>query len=888
MGIDAAMAGSGLGSYCPEAVGLLEREDHLATLVDRFEQARDAGRLVLVAGEAGSGKTALVQEFRSRYLADPGRATRVLVGRCDDLFAARPLGPVADIARETGGALASAIAAGERGAVFDAFLGELGRPGSADEPVVVVLEDLQWADEATLDLIRIVARRLDVLRCLVIATHRDDLPADHALRRAWGSLVGPNVTRMRLAPLSPEAVAALAAGSGIDPASLHSRTGGNPFFVIEVLAGEQAGLPPTVRDMVLARATHLHGPARDCLDAAAVLGRHATADLVVQVGDADASAVDECVAAGLLATDGTHLEFRHDLTRETIEDALTPLRRRQLHRRALDVLTDDDDLVRRAHHALGSGERDAIVDLAVRAADECVTVGAHEQAATLYRGALDHEDGFAPEELQRTLQAYAQACRHLDRTTDAVVAGDRALALLLATGDDAAIGAWEAELSSVYWSADRGEEATAIALSAVGRLEPLGPSAALARARSQLAGQWMVSGRFDEGIREGRRALELADRFGEDGAAVGALIAVGMSMCASGDPDGTAIMEEACDRAKRAGMVREATVASANLGEAHRFFGHPQRALEVIADAVGLAEEHELVYRRNCLFVTRSTSLLLLDRWDDVLADANVLLAESTFAPHHRGLALVGVGRVRARRGDPGVTEALDEALDLLAPIGDAQYLHPVRVARAEAAWLAGDLPRARAEIETLVDLLDRLDVDAVTDAARWAARAGLDWAPPEGALDASPLPDVAVVGRRAVADHWIERGCSYEAAEVLGDSDDEAELREAYERLVALGARPRAQQVARRLRDLGASDVPRGPRATTRANAAGLTAREVEVATLLAAGHTNTEIAGRLFLSPKTVDHHVSAVLTKLGVSSRRHVAAAAARAGAPLDDGS
>jgi DNA-binding CsgD family transcriptional regulator len=359
-----------------------------------------------------------------------------------------------------------------------------------------------------------------------------------------------------------------------------------------------------------------------------------------------------------------------------------------------------------------------------------------------------------------------------------------------------------------------------------------------------------------------------------------------MSMCCLGDLDGVPVMEEALDRAKRAGMAREASVVCANLGEAYRLSGHLEKALDVFADGVAMAEEHELIYRRNCLFVTRSASLLLLDRWDEVIADANLLLGESTFASHHRGLALVAVGRVRARRGDPGVAEALDEALELLEPIGDPQYIHPVRVARAEAAWLTGGVARARAEIEPLLDLVDRLDVDAITEVARWTARAGLEWTPSPGALLGSPLPDIAVHGRRAVADYWGERGCEYEAAEVLGDSDDEADLREAYERLLALGARPRAQLVARRLRDLGARDVPRGPRATTRANVAGLTAREVEVASLLAAGHTNAEIADRLVLSPKTVDHHVSAVLSKLGVSSRRLVAAAAAAAGAPLDD--
>lgn len=869
-------------SYRWEPVGLLERDEHLATLVDRFERAGEAGRLVLVAGEAGAGKTALVDEFRARHLTGPG--DRVLVGRCDDLFAARPLGPIADIARETGGPLAEAVASGDRAAVFDAFLAELASPSGADEPAVVVLEDLQWADEATLDLVRFVTRRLDVLRCLVIATHRDDLAADHPLRRAWGSLVGPLVTRLTLPPLSRAAVATLAADSGVDARSLHARTGGNPFFVIEVLAGERAALPSTVRDMVLARAAHLQGPARDCLDAAAVLGRHATVDLVARVGDGDIAAIDECVAAGLVVADGDRLAFRHDLTRETIEDALTPLRRRQLHRRALDALADDDDLVQRAHHALGSGDRDAIVDLAVRAADACVAVGAHVQAAAFYRGGLEHETLLAPGERLRAVQAYAETCMHLDRTADAVEAGDRARDLLIEAGDVVALAEWETWLSGIYWSADRSSEGAVIATTAVERLEPLGPSPALARAVAELSSHLMVSGRFADAIANGRRALDLAERFEVETAAVSALNACGSAMCCQGDFDGAALLADALDRAKRAGLVRDACRVSSNLGEAHRLSGHPERALTVFADGVTIADEHELLYRRNCLFVSRAPSLLLLDRWDDAVADANTLLTQSGIASHHRGLALVAIGVVRMRRGDPGVGDALEEALALLDAIGDPQYVHVVRVARAEASWLAGDVVRARDEIAALLPLTDRLDTEQLCDMARWTRRVGIDWRPPSEAVDASPVPQVADVGRRAVAAWWDDRGCGYQAADVLGDSDDEVELREAHDRLLALGARPRAQMVARRLRDLGARDVPRGPRPSTRANAAGLTAREVEVASLLAAGMTNAEIADRLVLSPKTVDHHVSAVLSKLGVASRRHVAGAAARAGLTL----
>ena len=288
------------------------------------------------------------------------------------------------MARGRTGPLGRALDAGDQAAAFDAFLAELIAP---PHPVVVVLEDLQWADEATLDLVRFVARRLDSLPCLILATHRVELAPDHPLRRTVGSLVGPLVTRLSVPPLSVEAVATLAAGTGLDPVALHARTGGNPFFVVELLAEDSGALPATVRDTIVARAALLSGPGADALDAAAVLGRAAEVDVIQVVGDCGIDAIDECVQAGLLVGDHARQSFRHDLAREAIDAALTPLRRRQLHARALDALGDDADIVRLAHHAIAAGDGHRIVDLAERAARHCVALGAFSEAATLYGSA---------------------------------------------------------------------------------------------------------------------------------------------------------------------------------------------------------------------------------------------------------------------------------------------------------------------------------------------------------------------------------------------------------------------------------------------------------------------------------------------------------------------
>jgi DNA-binding CsgD family transcriptional regulator/tetratricopeptide (TPR) repeat protein len=856
---------------------LLERGEQLATLVDRYDRAGDAGRLVVVTGEAGAGKTALVQEFVTTHAVAAG--ARVLTGRCDDLFAARPLGPLADIARDTGGPLRDALAAGDQGAAFDAFLSLL-----SGGRVVVVLEDLQWADEATLDLVRFVARRLDALSCLLIVTHRGDLADTHPLRRVSGALVGPLVTRLHLPPLSLDAVRTLADGSGVDAESVFTRTHGNPFFVVELLGSESGAVPITVRDTILARAAQLHGPARDALDAAAVLGREVAPELLVAVGDCSVDAVDECVRAGLLVGDGTRLTFRHDLAREAIDDALTPLRRRQLHARALSAMGDEGDIVRRAHHAVGAGDPATIADLAARAGDHCVALGARREAAALYERALEHGSAMDGATRRRVLEGRAVTCKLVEQPDAAIAACEELVAMLADGSDERALGAWETELFMLYRNEGRIDDAAPLLASAVRRLEWFGDTPELGRAIAQSACDAMVSGRHAEAIVDARRAIAIAEACGAVDVALHAMDSYGCSLVMSGQEDeGHRVLADALDRAKAEQLHANITRTANNWASSLLSTFDPRSALPILEVGLASAAEQELTTWRNALLNTRSDVRYVLGRWDDAVADVEAVLAADAMSECNRLCTCVRVGQVRVRRGDPDAWTALDEALALAAHFGDRQAVHPVRVARAEAAWFAGDVARAADEVRAALPLWSE-DPEPwqMGQLAVMAARTGVEWSP--GVVWPEPFARWLAGDWRGAASLWDERGCAYEAADALADSDDVDDLRSALSRLRALGARPRAQHVERRLRSLGVRDVPRGPRATTRANAAGLTPREVEVAGLLAQGLANSEIAAALVLSPKTVDHHVTAVLSKLAVRSRRHVGAAAARAGIDL----
>lgn len=869
----------GPGLYCWSLVRLLERAEHLGVLGDLLGSVDGFGRLALVSGEAGVGKSALVDVFCELQAAT---GTRVLSGRCDDLFAPRPLAPLSDIARQVGGPLRLALDRGDQPAAFDAFLDLV---SSGPRPQIVVLEDLQWADDATLDLLRFTARRLDQVGCLLIGTHRDDVALDHPLRRAIGSLTGPDVHRLHLSRLSVESVRALAAGRAIDPVALHEATGGNPFFVVQVLAGEPWAIPTTVRDAVLARVAALSRPSRDALAAAAVLGAQASTPRVMALAGCDFDALEACVTAGLLDDHGVRLAFRHDLSRAAVEESLTPWRRRTLHAAALRVLGDEVDVVELAHHAIAAGDDALVLRLAPLAAERCSALGARRAAVALYDSAVALA-GLLPDDAQLDLyQAHARACELAGRYDHAIDSCLAALRHIRQLDDPRRLGSWLTEvvvLLGCSASADLSEPFTREALTL---LEPFGDTHELARALQAGAG-CLSNPRPGEVEEMRRRALSLAERFGDEELAIRIVDNMGSALAQSGEERGFELLREALGRADAAGSRYGRLRACNNLGNAFNAQWRPNDALPYLEHGVELAREEEFRLSPSGLLSEMSLSLQLLGRWDEAAGSAHTVLADPELSRVDRAYTLGVLACIRVRRGDPGWADLLDEATELLGGMNNLQLVHPLVVARIEGAWLAGAVSDSCAATRHLVQLhRGHDDMWRRGELALWCHRAGVEQPGPHPTAEPFALH---IAGRHhEAAAAWNERGCRYQAADALGDSDDESDLRAALEILHELAAAPRAAQVARRLQALGVPSVPRGPRASTRANPAGLTTRETEVAVLLAEGLSNQEIASRLVVSARTIDHHVSAVLAKLAVPSRRHVAAALAAVGRRAQDG-
>ena len=871
----------------PEGLRLVERDEELAALADAFAGVtqRARGRLALVRGEAGIGKTALLTHF----CASLGPGVRVLWAACDPLFTPRPLGPLLDVSRVTGGELEDDI---ERGAKPHDVAGALLRELEAPAPTVLVLEDVQWADEATLDVLRLVARRAPAVPALIVASYRDEeLDRSHPLRLLLGELPGNGpITRLELTGFTAEAVANLAHGSAIDANELFERTAGNPFFVTEALAAGTTQLPSTARDAVLARASRLTPAPRAVLDAVAVGPQPTELWLLEELTEVPLRALDECLSSGMLKAEGNRVAFRHELARLAIEGSLAPDVRLDFHRRALVALADPPsgapDYARLAHHADAAGDGEAVLRFAPAAADHASSVGAHREAQEQYARALRFAAGIAPEVRADLLQRFADEGYLTDMRAEAVQAMDEVLAIHRGRGDRLKVGDALRLRSRLLVCIGRTAEARVAAEEAVAALEQLPPGPELARAYGALSQVSMLGDDADGTVEWGLRAIELAERIGDTEALVHALNDVGTIELVRGNPAGREKLERSLTLARQHELVTDVGRAYINLAAAHARCRQWTLADLYIGPGIEYCRDHGLEAWMSCLVAAKAESALNQGRWDEAAATGDSILSSppsSVIAP--RFDALIVVALVRARRGDAGYRPLLDEALEIARSVGDLQFLSLVSAAGAEVALLEGRAEAVAPETDAaLMQAIELRDPSSAGELAVWRHRAGME--EEISSEVAEPFASELTGDHERAAQLWTELGCPYEAALALAGVEDEGALRRSLAELQRLGAERAAALVARRLRERGARRVPRGPRRTTTQNPAGLTTREVQVLELLAQGLRNADIAGRLFVSEKTVGHHVSAILRKLEVRTRGEASAEAVRLGIASED--
>lgn len=856
-----------------EKVIPVERDRELATLRDTWREAvLGRGGLILVHGEAGAGKTTLVQHFTD-HMVD---GVRVLWGACDPLATPRPLGPFHDMTAELSQATAGRLRDGTQPHdIFAAICDEL-----REQPTLLVVDDLHWADQGTIDLLRYLLRRIESTGSLVIGTLRDDeLAVDHPLRTLLGDAArSPCAGSLALAPLSIDAIAVLAGERSVDPVRLHRQTGGNAFFVTELLDHGTDDLPVTVRDAILARTAGLPPDAWDLLHLL-VCAPEAIPDQLLAPLGIGLPPLRSLHDLGLIRRGPRGVAFRHDLCRLAVASVIPPGIEPTLHRRLLHALqASGADPAVLAHHALGAGDAVAILRHSAAAGRAAARSGAHTQAAEFYARALERAAAAPAADRAELLEAVAIEYYLIDRLDDAIAASARALRVREEAGDRRGMSINHHALAVYHWyNAERGvaelHARAAVDVFGDGEAGDDDPSV-LGHAFAMQAFLALHSSE----VPVARRLIASAQRraVSGDDPTIGVRVQLidGLLGVVEGDTSSRATVVQVLERA---GDDYDDVYSSgySNLGfldVEQRRFGE---AAVLLDRSIAMSVERDLPICRAWQTGARGRLKLLTGDWEAALTDADEVLTSRSaplarFWPHLER-AIIGL----RRHGDPG--HELDAAWSIASRYGERlRMLHAAAVV-AEHAWLAGGDDARLDECRALLAEPPRVGLDwARGELALWLHRgAGAD--PVDAAGIAEPYALELAGDCAAAAAAWDAVGAPFERALALAHTGDPESARTAVDTLDRLGADAIAAKIRRMLRADGIVSVPARRRATTREHPAGLTSRQEDVLRHMSNGLTNAELGAVLFISAKTVDHHVSAILTKLGVASRREAVRAA-----------
>lgn len=842
---------------------LVERDSQLEMLHGVARNSVRKGGLVFVLGEAGHGKTSLVEAFVDGL----DHRFRTISLSCEPLGRPLAFGPLFAASVPLSDAVRQELdRGGIRPSVYRGMLDLL-----RSEQTVLIVEDLQWADEATLGLVRHLGRHVAQTSSLVIGTFRpEEIDPAHPFQVLTAD-VGRLATRIELPPLSIDGVRRLTGDTALDPSAVHATTLGNPFFVEEVIRHPEDDIPATVNDAVAASIGSLSPAAREVVELVSLMADGIALDLMADREDA----VDLACRRRLLVVSDGRIRCRHDLIRGAVAQAVPPARTRRLHRHIVHLLQQDTSgLVRTAelaYHSHRGGLGDEAARFSVDAARTAARAGSHREAARAYGWAYEHRRAVPEAEIAAVLRAAAYEHLLVNDFLKAIEIARTSLDLARDDLERSEADAWVAFFAIRQGDIDLAERH---AVAAVATLQPLGPSVALARAEAVLAVIPLARGATVDAVRLARRAVATAHGCRASAVEADALITLGSSLVHEGRDEGYGLIEEGGRMAREVGSLDAAARAVYSLGALPFQQMRLSEAVKQMDEGLAYLASEELDAWYVAVEVTRAHISVLQGEWDSAAEAVGRVLPRSTCLSTEAEVALVEARRLM-RLGESGALAALDRGLSRAdAGVGYTEDLLATELAM-EAAWLGLlDEGAAADRYSRMADIAQRVDDRwALSRLAFWALR--LDIEPPIGPLP-GPVDDEIAGDSIKSAVRWKESGYPAEAAIVEAFTAG-ASLRDVFGDLESLGAQGVADGLRKRLREQGVSGIPRGVREATDAHPAGLTARQQVVLSLITAGCSNDDIAAELFISPKTVSHHVSAILRKLGVDSRVQAAALA-----------
>lgn len=861
---------------------LVEREHFIVDLQTLAERAvAGKGAVALVSGEAGIGKSALLSEFRNR--AD-GRFC-IAWGGCEALFTPRPLGPLHDMSSVFGGEVRRLLEAhADPASIFNALLREATDKGKAK---IFVFEDVHWADHATLDFLKFLGRRIPMMNSLIVMSFRDDeVDSKHPLHQVIGDLPQSHVHRLPLTPLSRQGVAQIDTDHFFEPEKLLEITGGNPFFVTEILADYQADgreVPASVLDSVNARLNRLSANERGFLETVSVIPASLDPEVIKALFEEDGDMLAmACVGRKLLIEDNKgKLRFRHELARLATMSRLSSMRLQMIHARVLEALSDNSkgaplDLL--VHHAAGALKGKRVLELAPKAARIAATLGAHREAAAHFETALRFIDEAEPELAAELYEGWAYEAGIALKIDDAVLEARRhAVTLWRALNRPEKVGDNLRWLSRLHWYRGEASKANHFANEAVRVLETTAPSAERAMAYSFRSQLHMLNDRMDEAIEWGEKALRLAKKIGHAEARIHALNNIGTAKAYQEDEDGVSMLRESLALALEGGFHEHAARVYTNLSCYAVDFRRFDLADEILNEGIAFDTQHDLDAWTHYLVGVLAQLRLEQGRMRDAETIANSVLKLDRLTLLMKLPAASVIARIRMRRKAPQAMEYMTNVLSQAVAIDEVQYVIPARFSLIEFAWLQDSPKKAHEQIEAL-DALDPATLNPwhAGELQVWAQRTGYGLPDRAGPLPAPFAAELAGKGSRA-ASLWLDLGAPYAAALsyiATAEDDPATYLAEAIRILSGMEAHGASDKARRLAKTFGVEQrMPRerrGPYRVARGHPLGLTKREQEVFRLLCRGASNKDIAEKFCRSPRTIEHHVSSILTKLKVQSR------------------
>jgi DNA-binding CsgD family transcriptional regulator/tetratricopeptide (TPR) repeat protein len=849
---------------------LIERDIFLALLQSKFENISEGeGHCVFVSGEAGIGKTSLVKTFCKELK----KTSNIYLGTCDALFTPRPLAPLYDILLQIGKGLpenSGDIA--DRTAFFTRVFHEL---SNKKEPGLIIFEDIHWADEATLDFIKFLGRRITQLRYLFILTYRDnEIHSRHPLRNVLGQLNPDSFTHIQLLPLSRQAVEKMAEEKGYNGKEVYSISGGNPFYVNEILASYSDGIPDNIKDSILSVYNRQDEKTKHTWEILSVLPTGFEIRYLEKMEPLYAVAIEQSLGSKIIILKDGLLFFKHELYRRTIEMSLSPLVRVALNKKILDMFRENfeqnGETERIIHHAKNANEYGFVVHYAPIAARQAAAVGAHIEASKLYLSAIEYYQGNDEDTLIQFYESYAYECYLTNRIREAIIYTGKSLTLWKKKNDTEKIGNSMRFLSRLWWFEGNREQAENFGGQAIEVLDKQPSSRVKAMAYSNMSQLKMLSDEAAECIFWGEKAIAIARELNDDETLSHALNNVGavQMRIQSSAQKGLDLLHQSLDIALKNSYHEHVARAYTNIGcngVAMKDYISAKKAFE---KGIQYCEERDLHSWTTYMLSWKARIDLETGNWKEAYSIADNLIKNENQPPVVKIGALAVAVKIKIRRGDHDVLALLLEEKTMAFEAMELQRIIPALSSLLEYEWLTGKI-----FIET--DILDRIkamikhshNVFGNSEFAFWLLKVRKQHLPLREIYEGYDVSSVTKSMKAAVV--WEKLGCPYEQALALFEGTDN-DKRKAITIVHALGADAVYDKMKLEMRTSGIKSIPRGIRKTTQSNVALLTGRELDVLQLLKEGIQNKEIAARLFISAKTVDHHISSILFKLDVNSR------------------